>query len=184
MVVKSLLQLVDPNYIGDHDDFCLSVNAMSASNSQQPEDSMFDHCDNQDITYQYALTIGEYEGGNLLCKTKDGRLINVSNRWRFVRFDGRLPHKVNTIVSGHRYSFVYYRTYDRSLGCKPQPILSSPEYMVTSNIIKEAGGEIEDLNFNLSSSQKTREFGRGGCTWRWELWVSCCHGTIACKGCF
>ena len=66
MVTKSLWQLVDPNYIGAHDDFCLSVNAMSVSNTQEPEDGMFDHCDNQDITYQYALTIGEYKGVNLV----------------------------------------------------------------------------------------------------------------------
>ena len=79
---------------------------------------MFDHCDNQYITYQYALTIGEYKGGNLVCKSKDGRLLNVSNRRRFVRFDGRLPHKVNMIISGQRHSFVYYKTYDRLLGCK------------------------------------------------------------------
>ena len=76
---------------------------------------MFDHYDVQDITYQYALTIGVYEGVNLVCKTKNGRLINVSNRRRFVRFDGRLPHKVNRTVSGQRYSFVYYKTYDRVL---------------------------------------------------------------------
>ena len=71
----------------------LCVNAISASNLQQPEDGMFDHYDVQDITYQYALTIGVYEGVNLVCKTKNGRLINVSNRRRFFRFDGRLPHK-------------------------------------------------------------------------------------------
>ena len=167
VVVKSLLQLVDSNYIGVHEDFCLPVNAMSVSNTQEREDGMFDHCDNQYITYQYALTIGEYKGGNLVRKSKDGRLINVSNIRRFVRFDGRLPHKVNSIVSGQRYSFIYYKTYDRSLGCKPQPILSYSEYMVASNIFKEAGGKIDDSNYNLSSSQKFDNLKVCGCTWRW-----------------
>ena len=61
---------------------------------------------------------------------------------------------MNRIVTGQQNLFVYYKTYDISLGCKPQPILSSSGYMVTSNIFKEAGGKIDDLNYNLSSSQR------------------------------
>ena len=87
------------------------VNTISVLNLQQPDDGMFDYCDNQDVAYQYTLTIGEYKGDNLVCKSKDGQLINVSNRRRFIWFYGRLPHKMNRIVSGHRYLFVYYKTY-------------------------------------------------------------------------
>ena len=44
-------------------------------------------------------------------------MITVMNRRILVRFDGRLPHKVQNIMSGWQFSFLYYKTYDRALGC-------------------------------------------------------------------
>ena len=75
---------------------------MQASNDidNDDKDQMFEHVDNQDIMYQYLFTLGNYKGGNLVCKTSDDNTVVINNRRRFVRFDGRLPHKVQKIISG------------------------------------------------------------------------------------
>ena len=123
-IAEKLLMIVDESYVGEHKDYCLMVSEMVGNDSSvgaENNDYMFEHVDGQDIMYQYGFTLGNYTGGNLVCKTKDNKIIQINNRRRFIRFDGRLPHKVENFVSGRRFAFLFYKTLAGTLVEKQNP---------------------------------------------------------------
>ena len=109
-----------------------------SSDVAENNDYMFEHVDGQDIMYQYGFTLGNYKGGNLVCKTQDGKIIQINNRRRFIRFDGRLPHKVENLVSGRRFAFLFYKTFDRNITGKAEPILQCPQYLIQKSVFENA----------------------------------------------
>ena len=140
-IAEKLLMIVDESYIGEHKDYCLMVSEMVGNDSSvvaENNDYMFEHVDGQDIMYQYGFTLGNYKGGNLVCKTQDGKIIQINNRRRFIRFDGRLPHKVENLVSGRRFAFLFYKTFDRNITGKAEPILQCPQYLIQKSVFENA----------------------------------------------
>lgn len=85
---------------------------------------MFEHCNSQDIMYQYAIALGMYKVGNLVSKTNKGKILDVNNHMRFVRFGGRLLHKVQCVSGGDLYSFLYYNNCDRNINGGPLQIFA------------------------------------------------------------
>ena len=140
-IAEKLLMIVDESYIGEHKDYCLMVSEMVGNDSSvgaENNDYMFEHVDGQDIMYQYGFTLGNYEGGNLVCKTQDEKPIEMDSRRRIIRFDPRLPHKVGNLVCGRRFAFLYYKTYDRNIRGKAEPILACPQYMIQKSVFENA----------------------------------------------
>ena len=70
------------------------------------------HVDDKDITFQYGVTFGVFDGGNVLSWGSSGTVteLNVSNK--IIKLDGRLMHSVTPIERGVRYSLYFYKSYD------------------------------------------------------------------------
>jgi len=69
------------------------------------------HIDKNDISVQYALSLGEFdERGGKLCVEESPLQVRAFNtRGRIVCFDGRFPHWVSG-YDGERYSVIFYRS--------------------------------------------------------------------------
>lgn len=67
------------------------------------------HIDTNDTRYQYAVSLGDFQGGELCVESKDGKSIFVVNtRNRMARVDGRCIHWVRKHTGGDRYSLIFY----------------------------------------------------------------------------
>ena len=128
---KRLIEIVDKEFVGNHMDYCLMVSKMikTSSESSKDQNAMFTHRDKLDISHQYSFTIGNYSGGNLVCMNMDGKQITVNNKGRIIRFDGRLPHKVEAVTEGETYTFLSYKKFDRKIGSNKMLFLPTPQYM-------------------------------------------------------
>ena len=82
------------------------------------------HVDQHDVSHQYALTFGEYEGAALLVHPPDGGPPHrVDGKDCIVKFDARHPHEVDlTGFKGERYTVIWYKNYDRRQLARPDPI--------------------------------------------------------------
>lgn len=114
------------------------------------EDMMFQHVDNQDIMYQHSFTLWNLKGSNLVCKMKHDTPVVINNRRRFVRFDGKLPHKAKAVANVTRYSFILYKNYDCNISGGPLPILFTPQYMIRQGKFNAS----DQWYDNLSSAEK------------------------------
>ena len=67
------------------------------------------HRDRHDVTYQYALSLGSFEGGGrLMAETGDpGVIVAYDTRGRLTRLDGRRVHWVQT-YTGERFSLIVF----------------------------------------------------------------------------
>lgn len=71
------------------------------------------HRDRGDHSYQYALSCGDFTGGELLIETDDPqRLTMLETKDRLTKCDGRRPHWVAP-YTGNRYSLIMYRCVGR-----------------------------------------------------------------------
>ena len=51
-----------------------------------------------------------------------------NNRNKILKFDGRYVHDVTQLLSGTRYSVIFYKLWDRRLR-NPQPLLVAPVFL-------------------------------------------------------
>ena len=121
-----LLNTIDSGYAaGGH--WVVQIHAMD-------HDSKINkHKDTNDITFQYGVTLGDYEGGNLVTWDSCGENpseIKVQNK--VVKLDGRLFHQVTPVVSGIRYSLYYYKVYDPMI-TEVEPIFE-PARIISMNM--------------------------------------------------
>lgn len=64
----------------------------------------------RDVTSQYAMSLGDFEGGQLCIESDNGHEIMVVNtRNRIAHVDGRFVHWVRG-HSGDRYSLIFFST--------------------------------------------------------------------------
>jgi len=67
------------------------------------------HRDKHDVTYQYALSLGDFSGGRLLAETGDPNVVAAfDTHGRPTRLDGRRVHWVAPHTGGDRYSLIMY----------------------------------------------------------------------------
>ena len=67
------------------------------------------HRDKHDVTYQYALSLGDFSGGELMAETGDPNVVVAfDTRGRPTRLDGRRGHWVSPHTGGDRYSLIMY----------------------------------------------------------------------------
>jgi len=69
------------------------------------------HIDNNDISVQYALSLGDFDdGGGELCVEESPFVVHaIETRRRLACIDGRFPHWVSS-YRGERYSVIFYCT--------------------------------------------------------------------------
>jgi hypothetical protein len=107
---RALMNWADPNYF--YSGIAVTKNFVASP-----------HIDDCDQTYQYAISLGEFESGGELCvegyraesESETGQnFVNVvETRNRIARVDGRHVHWVRTFGKGDRYSLIFYDTSDR-----------------------------------------------------------------------
>jgi hypothetical protein len=93
------------------------------------------HKDAHDISYQYALSLGDFSGATLRVYKRDHKkgqratqpFHEFDYRNKIVKFDGRRPHEVVTDkFEGERFTVIFYKSYDHRKTA-PDPILKEPE---------------------------------------------------------
>jgi len=67
------------------------------------------HIDAQDISYQWAMSFGEFTGGELCVESAPGEVSVVTTKSRAAKLDGRFPHWVAP-WRGERYSAIVFKT--------------------------------------------------------------------------
>ena len=77
------------------------------------------HRDKNDTSYQYACSLGDFEGGELHW-IEGSRDFQACTKNRWVKFDGRAFMHYVTPYEGTRYSIILFRNTD----CPPHPVFS------------------------------------------------------------
>jgi hypothetical protein len=104
-----IVEMLDPVYAANGD-WVVQVHAMDSQSKVNR------HTDDDDLTYQYGVILGDFEGGELLTwdsKEKPCAPLAVQNK--IVKLDGRLYHQVMPVTRGVRYSLYFYKLYDRTM---------------------------------------------------------------------
>ena len=90
------------------------------------------HVDADDITYQYILSFGQYQGDvKLFVYDKNGNFHQSYNcKDRILKVDGRLPHRVRKTpdFEGNRFAVIWYKSYDARI-TEPTPVLAKPYFV-------------------------------------------------------
>jgi len=88
------------------------------------------HVDKDDVSFQYALALGDYTGAALRCYDKNDNVIgDYDYHNKILKMDGRLPHEVILDdFQGNRYCVIWFKSYDHR---KPEvdPIYNTPHYV-------------------------------------------------------
>ena len=94
------------------------------------------HIDN-DVSYQYLLTLGDFRGATLRAYTAANKSVHVdfAGNGCIVQFDGRLPHEViSDGFSGDRFTVIWYKHYDHRKQTRDDPLLETPRYVDESTL--------------------------------------------------
>ena len=120
-MAMEILMLIDPEYAAGE---TIVQFALLTS----PQHRVDKHVDDEDISFQYAVSLGNYHGAILRTYNSSGRSSDIDNRNKIVRFDGRLPHEVvvDPGFVGERFTVIWYQNYD-ARKTQPDPILEKPQ---------------------------------------------------------
>ena len=111
------MSVVDPH-------FEYSAVALSRSFRGSP------HVDTYDVSFQWALSLGDFEGGALCVEAAADEVAVVDTKHKAAKVDGRYPHWVSP-WTGERYSVIAYRTRGQPTPrgpavYPPQPLTDQP----------------------------------------------------------
>ena len=120
---KQLITLIDPDFAAG--EFVVNYSCMS-----KPEQYVKKHVDSEDISHQYALTLGDYNGATLRMYDDEDHVLGEFDYYkRPCKFDGRLPHEVITDnFTGIRFTLVWFKCYDHRK-TEADPIFTTPCYV-------------------------------------------------------
>lgn len=129
-----ILKIIDPYYASG--EFIVQFAYMNANGFVKI------HKDKEDISHQYALSLGEFTGATLRVYHKNfretnptersfqiqsGNYTDIDYRNKVVKFDGRRAHEVVTDdFQGERFTIIYYKNYDHRKD-RADPIFPYPE---------------------------------------------------------
>ena len=71
------------------------------------------HIDEQDKSFQFAVSLGDFHGGELCIEEDPDSVAIIDTRNRIACIDGRFVHWVKNYTDGDRYSLIFYDTSDR-----------------------------------------------------------------------
>ena len=117
-LAAELIEIHDPLWAGTDRDFVIQFAKM------KPGDTCPKHTDRCNMAPAYALSMGCFYGGELMCQGVDGTPITMITRHALVKFEGRRPHWVSPF-SSTRYSLIWYKKWDRRW-TNEQPIMGGP----------------------------------------------------------
>ena len=119
-LAKKLITLIDP-------DFAAGEYVVNYACMNQPDQYVKKHTDSEDISYQYALNLGDYKGAYTRCFDENENVLGEFDYHRRIcKMDGRLPHEViQTDFEGVRYTLVWFKVYDHRK-TKPDPLFPHP----------------------------------------------------------
>ena len=118
-----LLRAFDPDYAAG--EFMVQF-ALMAKHSH----SVACHTDGGDVTFQYALSLGEFEGARLRCYTAVDKssFVDFDTKNTIVKFDGRLPHEVvKDGFRGKRFSVIFFKNFDARKNGVDDPLFGTPQ---------------------------------------------------------
>ena len=117
---KELITLID-------DDFADGEYVVNYACMTNPKHYVKKHTDSEDISYQYAMALGDYKGAFLRCyDEQDNILGDFDYHNKICKMDGRLPHElILNDFEGKRYCVVWFKTYDHRK-TKADPIFREP----------------------------------------------------------
>jgi hypothetical protein len=120
---KELIKVVDPDFADG--EYVVNYSCMT-----KPEQYVKKHVDSDDISYQYALALGNYSGANLRCyDEKDNVLGDFDYHRKICKMDGRLPHELlQDNFKGKRFCIIWFKLYDHRK-TQPDPIYRTPQYV-------------------------------------------------------
>ena len=98
-----LIEQLDPDYAGG--EYVIQFAYMN-----DPSHFVKCHVDSGDVSFQYALTLGDFQGASLRAYTVANKSahIDFAGSGRIVQFDGRLPHEVvNDGFRGDRFTVIW-----------------------------------------------------------------------------
>ena len=103
---KELITLTDP-------DFAAGEYVVNFASMTKPEQYVKKHVDSEDISHQYALTLGNYRNAYLRCYDEEDNVLGEFDYHRKIfKMDGRLPHEViSENFEGERFTIVWFKTY-------------------------------------------------------------------------
>ena len=96
LAVSNWMSLVDPT-------FAYTGVALTKAFRGSP------HVDTYDIDYQWAISLGDFEGGELCVESAPDEVSIVNTRRCAAKVDGRFPHFVAP-WTGERFSIIVFRT--------------------------------------------------------------------------
>ena len=98
---SELLQLVDPEFAGIHGDYVVNFACMDDPRIHHVKW----HKDSQDVSYQLAVNLGDFKGGELQVQSSDGSARTFDVKHKVLKMDGRLPHRVLPFT-GQRFTVI------------------------------------------------------------------------------
>ncbi|KAL7579531.1 hypothetical protein ACA910_007906 [Epithemia clementina (nom. ined.)] len=140
-----LLKFIDPNF-AKNEHFVVSFSCIKHKSQYVRL-----HRDTQDISFQYALGLGDYKGVVLRAYTSNNTFggtgasegnvddlnpcvpcyVDLDYKRTICKMDGRLPHELiidQEKFSGTRYSIFWFKLYDPLKDCC-DPIFNQPQYV-------------------------------------------------------
>ena len=86
------------------------------------------HVDDQDISHQYALGLGDYAGAELRVWNKtQSNFQDFDYRHKVLKMDGRNYHElVSKKFEGERFTVIWYKHYDHRMN-QADPIFDTPK---------------------------------------------------------
>ena len=150
-LAMAILLEIDPDYTE-------GATLVNFSLLNSPTHYVKQHVDKNDVSYQYALSLGSFEGVRLRVTGEDSQAQDFGIRRKVLRFDGRLPHEavLAPTFNGNRFTVIWYKNFD-ARQTKAAPILQTP------TIVYECATESPPVNGKRhpspTSSTQTEEDG-------------------------
>ena len=122
-LAKEILEIIDPKYANG-----AYITQFAYMNSKKH--FVLKHKDTEDISFQYALSLGDYKGARLrVYDSKERSFTEFDNREKILKFDGRNSHEVVTDdFEGERFTVIWYKNYDETKAV-PDPVFHEPHFM-------------------------------------------------------
>jgi hypothetical protein len=117
-----LIRLIDPDFAAG--EYVVNYSCMEGGKDHYVKK----HVDKDDISFQYALALGAYQGAVLRTYAADGETVlgDFDYRYRVCKMDGRLPHElVLNNFTGTRFCVIWFKSYD-ARKMQPDPIFDTP----------------------------------------------------------
>ena len=143
-----IIKMVDPEYASGE-----TIVQFALMNT--PQQYVRNHTDSEDVSFQYAMSLGDYSGAWLRAKDADGRIHDLDNARKIVRFDGRLEHEVFLDhFQGQRFTVIWYKNYDHRK-TTPDPIWKKPVVVWDSADAPETTATAVDVNNRCAQHRTT-----------------------------